>query len=56
MAIGDAARRRRMANGWVWYAGPVPGATVAALAYNLVYPRSAQIAAEAPPPAEPHPR
>jgi hypothetical protein len=35
------------ANGWVWYAGPLLGATVAALAYNLLYLRPAEAEADA---------
>ena len=31
------------ANGWVWYAGPVLGATVAAILYELLYLRPARL-------------
>ena len=51
-AFGPQLVGDHWANGWVWYAGPVLGATIAALAYDLLYLRSAAPSSEPPPPAE----
>jgi MIP family channel proteins len=52
-AFGPQLVGDHWSNGWVWYAGPVLGATVAALAYNFLYLRPAESEAKPPPPAEP---
>ena len=55
-AFGPQLVGDHWANGWVWYAGPLLGATVAALAYHVLYLHPAEVEAEAapvPPPAEP---
>jgi len=38
-AFGPQLVGDHWANGWVWYAGPVVGAVVAALVYELLYLR-----------------
>jgi MIP family channel proteins len=55
-AFGPQLVGDHWANGWVWYVGPLLGATVAALAYHVLYLHPAEVEAEAapvPPPAEP---
>jgi MIP family channel proteins len=52
-AFGPQLVGSHWAHGWVWYAGPLLGATVAALAYELLYLRSVAPSTEPPPPAEP---
>ncbi len=49
-AFGPQLVGDHWANGWVWYAGPVLGATVAAVAYNVLYLRDAEDE-PVPPPA-----
>ncbi len=46
-AFGPQLVGDHWANGWVWYAGPVLGATVAALGYTLLFLRPAEAEAEA---------
>jgi len=46
-AFGPQLVGDHWSNGWVWYVGPVLGATVAALAYNLLYLRPAEAEAKA---------
>jgi MIP family channel proteins len=46
-AFGPQLVGDHWANGWVWYAGPLLGGTVAALLYHLLFMRGAQEDAEA---------
>ena len=43
-AFGPQLVGNHWASGWVWYAGPVLGATVAAVMYELLYLRPAALA------------
>jgi MIP family channel proteins len=52
-AFGPQLVGDNWANGWVWYAGPLLGATVAACLYTFLYLRKAQTPTPAPTPAEP---
>jgi MIP family channel proteins len=46
-AFGPQLVGDHWANGWVWYAGPLLGGAVAALAYSLLYLRPAEAEASA---------
>jgi MIP family channel proteins len=51
-AFGPQLVGDHWANGWVWYAGPLLGATVAALAYSLLFLRPDETEDVPPPAAE----